>query len=187
MQTDGFKQLRAAVRGDSRNAHFGHDLVQPFVDAVTVVQHHCAIAFLNRVGIDQFRQRFVRQVRINRGGTKAKQHGKVMRVAGAGGFNNDVGVAAQALIHQTGLNRANCHRCRNRQTIFRDIAVRQHQQHCAIADHLFRFIAQCFDRFFQRRFVHVKGDIQYIGAIVLFSHCGELIEIRPQQNRRFKA
>ncbi|MNB69015.1 hypothetical protein D3C75_155350 [compost metagenome] len=27
VQADGFEQLGAAVRGDSRDAHFGHDLV----------------------------------------------------------------------------------------------------------------------------------------------------------------
>ena len=71
MQADRFKQLRAAVRGDGRDAHFGHDLVQTFVDAVTVVQHHSTVVFIDRAGIYQACQRFVGQVRINRRGAKA--------------------------------------------------------------------------------------------------------------------
>ena len=71
MQTDRFKQLRAAVGGDGRDAHFGHDFVQAFVDAVTVVQHHRAVIFVDSTGIHETRQRFVGQVRVNSRRTKA--------------------------------------------------------------------------------------------------------------------
>ena len=66
MQADRFKQLRAAVRGDGGDAHFGHDFVQAFVDAVTVVQHHRAVIFVDRAGIHQACQRFVGQIRVDR-------------------------------------------------------------------------------------------------------------------------
>ena len=71
MQTDRLKQLRAAVRGDGRDAHFGHDLVQTFVDAVTVVQHHSTVVFVDRAGIHQAGQCFVGQIRVDRRGAKA--------------------------------------------------------------------------------------------------------------------
>ena len=71
MQADRFKQLRATVRGDGRDAHFGHDLVQTFVDAVTVVQHHGTVVFVDRPGIHQAGQRFVGQVRVDRRRAKA--------------------------------------------------------------------------------------------------------------------
>ena len=71
MQADRFKQLRAAVRGDGRDAHFGHDFVQTFVDAVTVVQHHGAVVFVDRAGIYQAGQRFVGQIRVDCRGAKA--------------------------------------------------------------------------------------------------------------------
>ncbi|MNB83031.1 hypothetical protein D3C75_298530 [compost metagenome] len=187
MQPDRFKQLRAAVRGNRRDAHFGHDLVQAFVDAVTVVQHHGAVIFFDRSTVDQLRQRFVRQVRIDSRRAKAQQHSKVVRVAGACGFYDDVGIAAQVFIHQTGLDSAHRHRCRNRQAIFGNITVGQHQQNGAVTHHLLSLIAQGFHRLFEARFGHVKGNIERVGAVVLLGHGGELFEIGVQQNRRLKA
>ena len=109
-----------------------------------------------------------------------------MRVARAGGFNNDVGVAAQALIHQTRLDSAHRHWCRHRQTVFRDVAVGQYQQHGTVTHHLFGFVAQRIHRLFEARVVHVEGNIERVGAIVLLFHGGELFEIGVQQDRRFK-
>ena len=186
MQTDRFKQFRAAVRGDGGDAHFGHDFVQAFVDAVTVVEHHGTIIFGNRVGVYQAAQRFIGKVRINSRRTEAQQHGEVVRITGAGGFYDDVGIATQALIDQTGLDRANRHRSRNRQAIFSDIPVGEHQQHSAATYHFFGFVAQLFDRRFERGFGDVKGDIQCICAVVLLFHRRELFEIGVEQNRRFK-
>ena len=71
MQADRFKQLRTAVGGNGRDAHFGHDLVQAFVDAVTVVQHHSTVIFVDRAGIHQTGQRFIGQVRVDRRRAKA--------------------------------------------------------------------------------------------------------------------
>ena len=111
----------------------------------------------------------------------------MVRVTGAGGFNDDVGIATQALFYQTCLYCANGHRCRNRQAVFCDITVREHQQHRAVTHHLFSLIAQCFDGLFERGFRHVEGDIQSVSAIMLLFHGGELGEIGVQQDRRLKA
>ncbi|STF80404.1 Uncharacterised protein [Escherichia coli] len=59
-------------------AHFGHDFVQAFVDAVTVVEHHGTIIFGNRVGVYQAAQRFIGKVRINSRRTEAQQHGEMV-------------------------------------------------------------------------------------------------------------
>ena len=139
------------------------------------------------MGVYQAAQRFIGKVWINSRRAEAQQHGEVVRIAGAGGFDDDVGIATQALIDQTGLDRANRHRGRNRQAIFRDIPVGEHQQHGAATHHLFCFVAQLFDRRFERGFSDVKGDIQRICAVVLLFHRRELFEIRVEQNRRFKA
>ena len=97
MQTDRFEQLRAAVGGDGRDPHLGHDLIQTFVDTVAIVQHHRTVRFIDGFAVDQLRQRFVGEVWIDSRRPKAEQHGEVVRIAGAGGFNDDVGIAAQAL------------------------------------------------------------------------------------------
>ena len=110
----------------------------------------------------------------------------MVRVARAGGFNNDVGIAAQALIHQTRLDSAHRHWCRHRQTVFRDVAVGQYQQHGTVTHHLFGFVAQRIHRLFEARVVHVEGNIERVGAIMLLFHGGELFEIGVQQDRRFK-
>ena len=123
MQADRFKQLRAAIGCNGRNPHLRHDLIQTFVDAVTIVQHHRAVLFVDGFIIDQLRQGFIGEVRIDSRRAEAEQHGKVVRIAGAGGFDNNVGIAAQALIDQAGLDRAYRHRCRYRQTVFSDVTV----------------------------------------------------------------
>ena len=107
----------------------------------------------------------------------------MVRVAGAGGFNNDVGVAAQALVDQTRLDSANRHRGRHRQTVFRNIAVGQHQQNGTVTHHLFGFVTQRIHRLFEARFGHVEGNIERVGAVVLLFHGGELFEIGVQQDR----
>src|SRR5699024_12600893 len=70
------------------------------------------------MGVYQAAQRFIGKVWINSRRAEAQQHGEVVRIAGAGGFDDDVGIATQALIDQTGVNRANRHRGWNRQAIF---------------------------------------------------------------------
>ena len=186
MQTNGFKQLRAAVRGDRRNAHFGHDFVQAFVDAVTVVLHHGPVIFGYRLRIDQTSQRLIREVWIDRRRAKAQQDCKVVRITYAGSFNDDVGITAQALFYQTRLHCADRHRCRDWQAVFGNVTVGKYQQHRAVTHHLLGLVAQCFDGLFKRGFGHVKGYVQRIRAIVFLFHSGELFEIGVQQDRRFE-
>ena len=131
--------------------------------------------------------RFIGKVWINSRRAETQQHGEVVRITGAGGFYDDVGIATQALLDKTGLDRANRHRSRNRQAIFSDIPVGEHQQHGAATYHFFGFVTQFFHRRFERGFSDVKGDIQRICAVVILFHRRELFEIGVEQNRRFKA
>ena len=187
VQADRFEQLGAAVRGDGRNAHLGHDLVQAFVDAVAVVQHHVAVFLVDRLAVHQLGQGFIGQVRVDGGRAEAEQHGEVVRIAGAGGFNDQVGVAAQAFFHQAGLHGADCHRSRHRQAAGRDGAVGQHQQHRAFAHLAFRFVAQGANGLLQILLLRIEGQIERLGAIVFAFQRGELFEIGVQQDRRFEA
>ncbi len=187
MQAHRFEQFRAAIGGDGRDAHFGHDLVKAFVDAVTVVQHHGAIVFFDHVAVDHLRQRFIGQVRIDSGRAEAEQYGKVVRIARAGGLDDNVGVAAQVFLNQTRLHRADDHRRRNRQAIFADGAIGEHQQHGTVAHHTFGLVAQRVHRLFQRLRRRVEGAVERVGAIVLAFHGGQLIKVGPQQDRGLKA
>ena len=60
-----FKQARATVRRYARNAHFRHDFVQTFVDAVAEIRHHHAQRLGNRTGVYHVRQALVSQIRIH--------------------------------------------------------------------------------------------------------------------------
>src|SRR5471030_2054675 len=186
-QTDGFKQFGTTVRGDGGDAHFGHDLVQTFVDAVTVVQHHFTVFLLDNLRIHQLGQRFVGQVWINGGYTEADQHGEMMRIAGAGSFNNNVGVAAQAFLNQAQLQRPDGHRCRQRQAVSGNVAVRQHQQHRAVTHFLFAFVTEFLDELLHILLGRIVGQIKRLSAIVFTVQRGELFKVRPQQDWRFEA
>ncbi len=133
--------------------------------------------------IHQLRQRLIGEVRVDSRRAEAQQHGEVVRIAGAGSLNDDVGIAAQALLHEAGLDSPHRHRSRNRQAIFGDVAVREHQQHRAVAHHLLCFITQRAHRVFQRRGVDVKGDIQRVGAVVVLRQGGQLFKVGVEQDR----
>ena len=93
---------------------------------------------------------------------KPSRHGEVVRVAGAGGFDDDVGIATQALFDQTWSGLApTAIGCRNRQAIFSDIPVGDApaalvplRTICSALSH------SCFDGRFERGFRDVEGDIQ---------------------------
>src|SRR5690606_7246771 len=92
-------------------------------DLVDIAQHF--------TGADQVGQHLVGQVRVHGGGTEAQQHAEVVRVAGGGGFHQDVAVAAQALFHQAVVHGANGQGGVGRQLARGDVAVAEDQQHLA--------------------------------------------------------
>lgn len=81
---------------------------------------------------------------------------------------------------------ANGHRRgRYRQTVFGDVAVREHQQHGAVAHHLLKLIAQRFHRLAEEASAGLNV-ISRTSAIVLFFHRRQLFKIGVQQDRRFE-
>src|SRR5690606_24068935 len=106
-QADGFEQLGAAVGGHGGDAHLGQDLQQALGNALAVVLEDLVDIAQHFTGADQVGQHLVGQVRVHGGGTEAQQHAEVVRVAGGGGFHQDVAVAAQALLHQAVVHGAN--------------------------------------------------------------------------------
>ncbi len=125
-ETDGFEQLSATVRGDGGDAHLRQDLQQALGNALAVVLEHLIEVAQHFTGADQVTQHFVRKERVHRRGAKTDQHRKVMRVAGSGGFDEDVGVAAQAFFGQAVVHSTRGQRSVDRQFAWRDVAVGQH-------------------------------------------------------------
>ncbi|CAH0270731.1 hypothetical protein SRABI106_03047 [Rahnella aquatilis] len=111
----------------------------------------------------------------------------MVRVTGAGGFNNDVGIASQAFFNQTQLQRTDGHGCRQRQAVRGDIAVRQHQQNRAVTHFLFAFVTEFLDELLHILFGRIVRNIQRFRAIVFAVECGQLFKVRPQQDWRFEA
>ena len=131
---------------------------------------------------DQVIDHVIGQVRVNRGGAKAQNHGKLMRIARQAGFHNNVGVGAQAGINQMMVHRAGRHQGVRRQIAFTDFLVRQHQQGFAIADGLRRFFTDARDGSFQAfsfRVVQVN-----IGNLIAFAADGaDLMHLGVRQHR----
>ena len=82
----------------------------------------------------------------------------MVRVTGAGGFGDNVGITAQALADQALLYRADSHRCRDRQGVRGNLPVTQHHQYGTGADSGFRIVAQGADRLFQCGFPRIKAE-----------------------------
>src|SRR5690606_26720096 len=99
-QADGFEQLRTPVGGHGGDAHLREDLQQALGNALAVVLERFVDIAQHFTAADQVGQHLVGEVRVDGGGTEAQQHAEVVRVAGGGGFHQDVAVAAQALFHQ---------------------------------------------------------------------------------------
>ncbi len=125
-QADGFEQLRTTVGGDGGDAHLRQNLQQALGDAFTVVLEHLVEVAQHFTGTDQVTQHFVREERIHRRRAETDQHRKVMRVTGGSGFDEDVGVAAQALFGQAMVHRTGGQRRMDRQLAGRNMAVAQH-------------------------------------------------------------
>ncbi len=121
------EQLRAAVGAMVEIPHLGHDLIQTFIDTVAIVQHTARYGLSRwlccRPASPAFRRRGMDRSSRRPKSRAARRSGAI---AGAGGFNDDVGIAAQAFIDQTGLgSRQRPSAPVHRQTVFGDVAVRE--------------------------------------------------------------
>ena len=122
-EADGFEQLGAAVACHRADAHLGHHLVEALVDAVAVVEHGLAQAHLEHALFYLLGEGLVGEIGVDGGGAKAQQHGEVVRVAHARGLHQDIGVAAQVVVHQGTLHRTYRHGGRDGQGIRADVPV----------------------------------------------------------------
>ncbi len=148
-QAHGFEQLGTTVRGDGGDAHLRQDLQQALGDALAVVLEHFVQVTEDFTGADQVGEYFVGEVRVHGRGAEAQQHGEVVRVASGGGFDQDVAVAAQALLGQAVVHRANGERGVDRQLARGDVAVAQHQLGLAAAYRFLGLIGDVADGRFQ--------------------------------------
>ena len=150
-QTNGFKQLRATVRGDGRDTHLRHDFQQALADRLAVVRLRFQWIAQHFTAAVQVSKDIVRQPWVNSGRTKAQQHSKVMRVTGRTGFNHDVTVGTQAFLAQAVVNGTGCHWRGDQRLTFSHFTVAQDQDHVTVTDRRFSFVCQRNNRVFQRQ------------------------------------
>ena len=132
---------------------------QALGDAFAVVLEHLVEVAQHFTGTDQVAQHFVSQERIDRRGAETDQHGEVVRIACGRGFNEDVGVAAQAFFGQAVVYRTGGQRGVNRQLARRDMAVAQDDLGTTGARGFFSLIGHIADgRFEADAFVVVEVD-----------------------------
>ena len=180
-----FKQLGAAVAGHRADAHLGHHLVEPLVDAVAVVEHGLAQAHLEHALFYLLGERLVGEVGVDGGGAKAQQHREVVRVTHAGGLHQDVGVAAQVVVHQGTLHRPHRHGGRDGQGVGTDVPIREDQQHGTGLGGSLGLFTDAQDGRFQALFgLEVEAD--HLMAIVLPFQCQQLVEVGVEQDRRLE-
>ncbi len=181
-QTHSLKQLGTAVAGDRADAHLGHHLVEPLVDAVAVVDHRLAQGHGEHTLFNLFGKGFVGQIGVDGGRAKAQQHREVVRIAHTRGLHQNVGVTAQVVVHQSALHRPHRHGGRDRQGIDADVAVRQHQQHGTAPGGSLGLLADAQDGCLQPLFgLEVEAD--HLVAVVLSLQCQQLVEVGVEQDR----
>ncbi|MNO77987.1 hypothetical protein D3C76_691100 [compost metagenome] len=184
-EAHGFEQLGAAVAGDRADAHLGHHLVEPLVDAVAVVEHGLAQAHLEHAFLDLFGKGLIGQIGVDGGGAKAQQHREVVRIATAGGLHQYVGVAAQVVVDQGALHRAHRHGSWNGQGIGADVPIRQDQQDGTAARLVGSVVAQPLQRPLQSLFWLVV-EAQHRMTIVFPFQRQQLMEVGVEQDRRLE-
>ena len=150
-QAHDLEQLGAAVAGDGRDAHLGHDFEQTLADAATIAPTQ----FLTRIVVGdgalahQVEQRLIREIRIHRRRAVAQETGEVMRVARGARFDQDIALATQARLDQSMMHGARGEQRMDRHLALHEIAVRQEQHELPGAHRGLRLIADREYRAFQ--------------------------------------
>ena len=142
VDTDGFEQLRAAVRHVGRHAHLGHDLRQAFADGFDVVVDRLFGRQISWQIFVQVSQCFKREVGVHSFCAVASQHSEVMYFAGAASFHHQTSGGAQAFAHQVLVNRRQGQHGRNRHLCRAHSAVADDQNIVAAFDGVHSFSAQ---------------------------------------------
>ena len=125
-QTDDLKQAAAAIAGDGRDAHLGHDLEQALADGLAI-----AAAQLGTLGLLELdptlahhvEQRLIGHVRIDGRRAIADEAGEVMRITRRTGLDDQVALAAQTQLHQTMVDGTGGQQSLHRNLVAHQIAV----------------------------------------------------------------
>ncbi len=158
-QAHRLEQLRAPVGRHGGNAHLRENLQQPLGNTLAVTLEHLIQITDHFAGTDQVGQHLVGQPGVDRRGAKTDQHRIVVRIAGGGGFHQNVAITAQPGGGQMVMHRTHGQRGMHRQPARSDGPVTQHQQGPAAAHRslgLFGNGSQCCGQ--RQLLIHVQVD-----------------------------
>ena len=135
VDTDRLEDLGAAVRGQRRDPHLGHDLEQPRLDGrAEVVDRLLRIERLHAALAGETTHRLECQVRVDGARAVTDQAGEMVDVPGIARFNNNVGSHAQARADQMLVDSARRQQHRNRRVPRVDTPIREYEQRFPVQD-----------------------------------------------------
>ena len=148
VQTDGFEDLRAAVRLDGGDPHLREDLEQALVDGFDELGFGGGrIEALRQIAVPlHIHERLEHQVRIDRPGAVADQAGEVMHVAGLTGLQDQPDLGPGAFPHEMMVDRRDAEQTGNRRPLFVHASIAQDQELVPFLDGVRRLLAHAVHR-----------------------------------------
>ena len=185
-QTDNLEQLAAAIAGNGRDAHLGHDLEQALADRLAIAATQLsalAVVEFDAAFAHDVEQCLIRHVRIDAGSAITDEAGKVMRITRRAGLDDQIAAAAQTHLDQMVMN-CTCGKQRmNRYLFFDQIAIRDQQHQIAIAHCSLSLMAQATQCVLKTLFGHVlQVDERVLDALI--GHADDLAQLALREDRR---
>ena len=100
VNTDGLKDLGAAVRHIGGDAHLRHDLREALADGLHIIGHRLLSTERAREVFVHRDNRLHGQIRMHGFGAVAREHGKVVHLTGRSRFDHEARLGAQSFTHQ---------------------------------------------------------------------------------------
>ena len=189
VEADRFENLRAAIRGNRRDAHLGHRLdhaldrtFEEVVDRLVEVDVHHLVR-------DHLVDRVEGHVGVDRVGAEADERREVVDFAGFAGFEHDGNFCACARADQVVVESTHDQQRGHRRVGRADVAVGNDEDVEAIGDRLVGCGADLFETFFEARAVIVgdKKRIERRGLEAAERNFAELCELLVVDERIVEA
>jgi len=183
-QPDRLEIEAAAIGGDNRDAHLRHDLEKPQVNRRAIARHRFGQAAVDQPARDAVGQRVLGQVGVDRGCTRADQHGEIMRVDAFGRAHVEAAKGPQPLARQVAVHRARGEDHRHPDARLAQAVIAQHQIAHARAHGILGLGANPFQPVLQRRAAGCEGavDLGYIASELP----EQLVPLRVAHKRAFE-
>ena len=168
VQTDDLEQLRTAVTRDGRDTHLRHDLEQALANTAPVGSTQLLLP-VDVAALRDVMQRLVDEIGIHHRRAITDKARNVMRIAGNACLHNNVGVTAQARVHEVVMHSARCEQRMDGQLAFHEVTVAEHDDQVAVAHSLLGLRTNLVQRLGQAQ---VFIDVQVDEDMAVFKHAG---------------